>query len=94
MNLIGLHYRSELVAAYILTIAFCKIFNTGIVLMLAPARFNGALAESLGMTSGQFYDFEPDWYVEVAPLIVQAYLFVVLQPIIDFGITWPVHKLK
>ena len=93
MNLIRLHYLSELVAAYTMTIAFCKIFNTGIVLVLASARFDSPAAESLGMTSGQFYDIDPDWYVEVAPLIVQAYWFVVFQPIIDFSIEWPLRKL-
>lgn len=93
MNLIRHHYRSEQVAAYTFTCAFCRIFNTGVLLMLASARFNGGVADAFGFSQGQFYDFNPNWFVEVSPLITQTYLLVVLWPFIDFAMFYPLRKL-
>ena len=61
--------------------------------MLASARFKGDAAESLGFGEGQFYDFNPNWFVEVGPLIVQTYLLVVFWPFIDIAMFYPLRWL-
>lgn len=68
------------------------MFNTGILLTLASANFKGQFLEFTGLKAGRYSDFEPTWYYDVAPLIFQSYMFVVVWPIIDFLYLWAFLK--
>ena len=65
---------------------FAQFFNTGFLILLVNANLSEHEPKHLTqyLSKGQFYDYQPDWYLKVGKLIVQTMLISSLMPYVGF----------
>ena len=72
-----------------------KFFNSGMLIWLSTTNFSeqGIPILSTYLTSGEYTDFNSDWFLEVGPLIVETMQAAAFMPIIEFMIAYAKTKV-
>ena len=72
-----------------------KFFNSGMLIWLSTTNFSeqGIPILSTYLTSGEYTDFNSDWFQEVGPVIVETMQAAAFMPIIEFMIAYAKTKV-
>jgi hypothetical protein len=83
IDTIGIKTESERTSVIMKYVFFTSFINTGIIMLLTNADLSFSVLSFIPLR-GEYTDFERNWYLDIAPSLVQSMVIMAVFPIISF----------